>query len=590
MPLSWRFFALTLTAAVTLAPVEAVAQCLPFLCNFTEKGSKGPYIAKEVKPEKLVVADTTIAKARVEGVLAAGSIDRGELYGMGLSMPKTELALERMIDSFRPHWSHRQPGPVDVKIVANYSFSPQAHTDNVVVVPLGMLIKATNDDQVAWLMAHEFSHLALGHFSRQAKARKREKLLGTAVSLLQGGAVAVNSRYRFNNGKVTSQIADQKEAERVATGIFFRSENLRDLLSLVNQFFSRSQEDQADVAGIDLAYAAGFSDGGASEAIAELGKEDAARKNLFVAIGDDLAGYAKIEGMRTLAAATESGASLEKQGGSFLDNILGNLGAIGIKKLTEHYSATHRPTDARRQGVSRYFERAYPQGESRNASVARLTALRADPEYRDGKLVVDAITQARELMGRGDMQAAVDALKPAMRSRYSQAAVFLNVAAQAYAGAGQLPQAEKYYTTAMQKVNTADNLYLAQSLTGFKEHVDLLLHMGNARRAEEVIGVAAKRFGDDQAFLPQRLRIAVKRRSGEQIIAVMAQCTATADPGLMSACEAELGGPDTNALYDQLTPLEKQKVDQARAMVRQSSQTSSFWDTLSKGLGGGEQD
>lgn len=585
----WRGVALIIAAPVAVVPVAAAAQCLPGLCNFTEKGAKGPFIAVEVKPEKLAEADTVIAKARLEKALAAGSIDRGELFGTGLSLPKTEMALEAIVDSFRPHWPHAQPGPIDVKIVANYSFSPLAYSDNVIVVPLGMLIKATNDDQIVWLLAHEFSHVALRHFSRQAKGRKREMLLGSAVSILQEGAVAVNSRYRYVNGNLTSNIADRKEAEKIANNIFFRSENLRDLLSLANKFFSRSQEDQADVAGIDLAYAVGLSDSGAGEAIEELGKEDLARKNILAAFGDDLAGYAKIEAARALNVAAD-GRSLEQQGGNFLDNALGNVGAIAVKQLTERYGATHRPTEARRTGVSRYFERAYPNGESRNTVVKRLTAIRAEAEYRDGKLVVDAITQARALLASGEAQQAIDALQPALRSRYSQSAVFQNVAAQAYASAGQYPQAEKYYAVAMQRTNTADNPYLAQSLQGFKEHIDLLIHMGNVRRADEVIGIAAVRFGDDQAFLPQRLRMAAKRRNAEAILAVMTKCAATADPELIAACEAELGGPDVTAVYDQLTPLEKQKINEERARVRHSSQSNGLMGKLTRALGGSDDD
>ena len=589
MARSWRRVMLLACAALTLDQ-PAAAQCLPLLCGYSESGKGGPYLQDKVKTEKLAKSDALIEKARVDGSLGAGSIDQGKLFGSGLSMPKTELALERFVDSFRAHWPHRQPGPIDVKIVGSYTFSPLAHADNVIVVPLGMLIKAENDDQIAWLLAHEFSHLALGHFARHTSSRKREKMLGDAVSVLQGGVIMATSEYRYANGRISSQLSDRKQAEANMVSIYFRSEQLRSLLSLVNNFFSRSQEDQADVLGLDLVYAAGFADIGASTSIAELGREDAARKSLFAEIGSDLTKYAEVEAKRALVAAGGTSADLKQQGNKFADSMLGNLTAIGVKRLTEYYGATHRPTDARREGISRYFERAYPNYEVREPKTTWLTALRNNAEYRDAKLMLDAVTAAREALAAQNGVKAIAALGPALKSRYGQSAFLLNTAAQAYVTAQRPAEAEKLYTAASKVQNTADNAYLAQSLEGFIEHVDLLIAMRNQRRANEIITLAAGRFGDDNAFLPQRVRMAMANGNADAIYAAMALCTKTQDVGLIGRCEAEIGGPEVEAAYAGMTPIEQAQIDKARVLARQGSQSKGFWDSVGKMLGGKDDD
>lgn len=580
-----RVVLLGVTLVSFTAPVNA--QCLPLICGFSEKGGvKGPYIKAAVDEQKLATADAVISKGRLDGTLAAGSIDKGELFGTGLAMPVTERALEKMLESLRPHWPHRQPGQIKVKIVGSFTFSPLAHADNVIVVPLGMLIKAQSDDQVAWLLAHEFSHLALAHFARQTKGRKRERVISTAITLLQGGAVMANSRYRFQKGNLTSEVKDQKATDAAISGIFFKSEKLRGFLSLVNNFFSRKQEDQADVAGIDLAYAAGYSDAGASLAIEELGYEDAARKGLLQEISNGLKNYARTEALQTLAAAGTDDTTLKAKGKSIFNDILGNAAEVGLSKLTEHYGATHRPTVARRKGVVSYFEKTYPMGELREPKTTWLNGARATAEFKAGNLVVDAEVRARDFLNKGEFQSASRELLPALKSRFGQTPLVLNTAAQVAVASGQLVQAEKYYSAAMKREANPENPYIGQSIKGFVEHVDLLIAMKNLRRADEVITVAASRFGDDQVFLPQRVQIALARKDLEQIAAVLARCNQTEDQALIAQCRSALIGEEAKVGYENLTPIQKAQLDKQLGLLQQQSQAKGFWDTLGKALEG----
>ena len=571
--------------AAFATPQQASAQCL-FKCGFSENGKGGPFIQAEVKEKDLAESDATIAAAQAEGALGAGTIDSGELFGTGFSMPETEAALEALVESFRPHWPYRQPGPIDVKIIGSYGFSPLANPDNVIVVPLGMILRAESDDEIAWVMAHEFSHFALGHFAEDVKSRKRHQLIGSLTSVLDGGAVLASSKFRFTGENGLQQTGfDQKKANQLSGAISSRSDRLRTLMSLVGHSFTRKHEDQADVAGFDLAYAAGFADLGASNAIAQLGNDDEQRRDLMTGIGESLEEFGKIKGGRLLASFGQNTGSLKQQGGNLLGNLLGNFKEIAIGEIVSHLSVTHRPSDDRREGVTEYVERAYPDMEFRDPKSQWLAGVRNSDEVTQGRLALDAKARASELKQAGDLNGAIDAIVPVLDTRYGRSPVILNTAADIFMAAGDNAEAEKLYSAALALENTPDNPFIAQSVGGFGQHIDLLIMMGNTARAQTVLDTATERFGDGVAFLPQQVRIAVVTNNTDLLAQSMNQCASVGDDGLFEQCRYALFGPEAETLYALMTPVERAKVDRARNTVGQRAQSGGLFKGLSELVG-----
>ena len=610
----WRAPAALLAAAGCLVtPAAAVAQCLPLLCNFTEKGKKGPFLAKSVTEKSLSEADRAIGEGELSGALsAAGSINRGEFWGNGLRMPATEAALLEMLQRLGTNWTYRSPGDLKVRVVASSQFAPQAHPDKVIVVPLGTLMRARTDDQVAWLMAHEYSHIALGHFSREAKARKLKRATQSVVDMIQKGVQASQTNIAMAGTEVKLDIRESAEAQALSGNIYLRARTLGDILALTNQFFSRTQEDQADVLGLDLALAASYNDGGASDALNEYSRTEAASANLFKSIADDMTQYGKITATLSLNNAKEM-TDVASAGKGFLDGFLDNLRTIALEKTMEFYNKAHRPTDKRREGIQTYLRNAHKGREPQAESTAWITRVRATPEFKGASTLVNSVEGAQKALNAGDIEQSVELLKPAFQTPYATTPYLANMAAEIYWRAGRLSEADHQFTiaerlagnaagaaakaparkgkakakpapTPKQDLVAGEDKYFEQSQPGFHRHIALLSEMKSYSKALKVIDLASQRFGDEYAFLPAKIRIHVAMRQTEAIVTAMNKCGEAQDEALRRQCDEAIISPTQAAQLALLSPVERAKISDQRTKLAGAAQSKNFWSRLTDGL------
>ena len=192
------------------------AQCIPGLtCNFSINGKKGRFLEKQVTPEKLAKADAAMSAGLADGrSLDAVSRNRGAFAGTGLSMPLTEQALTAMLARISAVWPHRPPMGTRVRIVGKTDYAPTAKPDGILVIPIGLLIRAQSDDEIAWVLAHEFSHVALAHFSREAQQRRDKASLENIVACTRVGLNLAQHDVTSNAGRL--QVTRQENKGLVA--------------------------------------------------------------------------------------------------------------------------------------------------------------------------------------------------------------------------------------------------------------------------------------------------------------------------------------------------------------------------------------
>ncbi|MGA9580679.1 MAG: M48 family metalloprotease [Allosphingosinicella sp.] len=594
-----RSVALLAAAGLAFAPVvEAGAECLPGMCGFTENGKKGPFVQFRVDPADLAKADGAIAGgSSSEGLLAAQSVNRGQLYGTGLSMRQTEAKLSEMLNRIAGGWKHRPTGALRVRIVGSPSFVPQSFADNVIVVPFGVLNRAQTDEQVAWLLAHEYSHLALGHFAREARAKKRSRNIGQAVGAIDTLLLLAQHRVDNRGGDIRIYQVNDKGMNALGDTIWARSRQLEGALSLFGGFFSRADEDKADVAGLDLAVAAGYSHNGALNALNIIETDQRANATLLDQIGKDLGGYAKRSGSAAVGSIGQS-TDLGALATGWFKDLAENALVIGFGKLKKAYSAQHRPPDKRAEGIRKYYKNAYDDAPGHPPTRAWLTQVRGTPEFREAATAVDAHTRALVSIGADNpVQAQLD-LQPALTTRYATTPYILNLQARIFEKQGNLRGAESAYSKAarfseapVRPVRTpvrrgkgkrpapkpaapppppfvSKDPYLEQNLQGFVDHVSLLVRMNNHGKALATIGEAKRRFGDDQAFLPSYIAIYFETRQPEMLIAALNRCTEVADPGLEERCRASMMTDTQQKKYSELSPADQAKV---RAVLARTS-------------------
>jgi hypothetical protein len=601
---SCRISAAVAALGLVLSPVaetRAMPQCLPGMCGFTESGKKGPFLKTRVDAADLAKNDAAIATSgSKEGLLAAQSVNRGQLYGTGLSMPATEAQLAALIDTFRPFWPYRPVGPVKVRIVGTNSFVPQSFADNVIVVPFGVLSRARSDGQVVWLLAHEFSHLAMAHFAREARAKKRSRGIGQIVGAVDMATTLSQQRVDTSGNKLRLYEVTDKEAVAMSDSIWARSRQLEGALSLTDAFFSRGDEDKADVAGVDFAVAAGYPYSGALDALEIIGNDDKESITMFDTIAATTGDYAKKTGLQTLGSLGGSknvGDTLT----SWVKDLASNAMVVALKETKKKYLAQHRPSEKRIDGLRKYYKLAYNDAAEKPPSLAFLKSLRATSEYRDADIAVGAYTRALASVIKGNAAQARLDLQPALTTRYGPTPLISNLSAKILMIQGDLRGADQAYTTAERLPGNAAvpvkapprkgrkpapkpaapapapiilrDPYLEQNLQGFQAHVDLLVRMANYPKALAVIAEAKRRFNDDEAFLPQYIAIYMATKQTEMLVVTLNRCLDVADQGLEQSCRAAMLNDSQQKKMAELSPADQDKVD--RALARASSKARS---------------
>jgi len=575
----------------------------PF-CGFSVSGKKGPFI-KQIDQAKLDAAAASAAKTSQIAAdqdkgkgLSNSSINRSDLSGDGLYMPRTQARLETLLAGLRAQWPYRDPGPVAIHIIGSTAFAPAAKPDNSIVVPLGLLTRATTDDEVAWVIAHEYSHIALGHFARTAELEARKRAMDHMVNLLLTGLVLSQERVQQTDQGVHLYAVNDPSVAQHSNAAQSRAETVRTLLSLRSQMVSRDQEDQADADGIDLAIAAGYAaDDGSAQAMETIAADDAKAGGMMQALTAELKKTAA-QSVTTKGANALNAGDLNSAGSDFLGHLKANVATVIAQKALEAVSNSHRPTAARRKGLSAYLASAYPNAPDQAEKTAWLSAVKADPEYQTAKAAVDAHDQSANDLDAGDAKKALADLGPALQTSYGRSSYINDQAALAQTALGDVTAADRLYdaaedngprpaaphassarpgggrgahgrhTAAPPDTGSAEparpaDIYLQQSLTGFEAHVHLLAAHGNYDKARLKIAQAEKQFGDHQPFLPDLIFIDLKQGRTAELTAAVNECRETEDEGLIENCRVAWLDDDQKKQRDALAPADRAKFDKA---------------------------
>jgi Zn-dependent protease with chaperone function len=598
-------FALT----ITLAGQAAAAPCLPLLCKFSVSGKPGVYLTKQVNPDKLVAADAVAAKGIAGRSLAEQSISRGEFAGTGLDMPATRKALEEMVVNLRKAWpaQYRQPPEVTIRLIGSTDYNPSARPDNVIVVPLGVLIRARSDDEVAWVIAHEFSHIALGHFSREAENRGLRSFVSKVAMSMQTAADFSQQRVDTTGQRMRVYTIRDPDAERFSYRAWAYSRDVGTALELVNQHVSRKQEDQADAAGLDLVLASAYADTGPGDALDAVEEDEKRLAATLVTFQQQMGTFTKQAGSRGLQKVLQ-GADFQKAANEFFEDFKRNVIRMLIDKALDMAKTSHRPAAFRRRGVSEYMDTAYRSFDPPRKRTAWLDAVRSTKEYDEARRAVEARDAAlvRLSASDGTPQQAWAALQPALGTRYAPTPLIANTTAKIYDAMGDTANADRTYTGAENpslrtgapaapvarpkkgggKGKSAPaapatpalptDILFSQSLEGFRDHVRLLVRIKNYSKALATIQEAKRRFEDDDPFLPSLVTIYVQTRKSDLLVAALSRCMETEDENLRKQCQYAMFNDEQLKVVDQLSPADRDKVEVAMAKTSDASRRSSW--------------
>jgi len=501
--------------------------------GFSVDGRRGTYLS-QVRPAEI---DNRVLQEEAQGLGSEGD-SVGSYEGLRLRMPQVEAKLNEMLATVDGGWPHDRPRQPQTIVVASGEYAPQTFADGTIAVRMGLLIRAETDDEAAYILAHELSHLRLGHFADDGDFR-RKRQIATMIGRAYAIAIAADEAELVRHGDHYQvsidddrRVREQREAAAEANATLRRL-----MLVLMERPWARKEEDEADALAYDLLGASGFAPGTAAPAVfGNLNADYELREEAARATREVLGHVGRMAMTEANVTAVVNG-----QGESVLGNLRSSATRVARDRLLEvalgYLGQRHRTPEARNEGITTYAGRAYPAGPpSPGLQTDWLDDIRDMEEFQQARIVVQALQDSKSREDAADLPGAVEALRPALATTlYGSAPVVANTAARLYGRSGDVREADRLYSIA----HTSSD----QSLSAFVNHAELMADNNQFDRAVAVVELGKAHIlatdpgiDAEKPFLPTLVMVAFRRRQQEEGLAYLQRCLAYEDDALRSLC------------------------------------------------------
>jgi len=415
-----------------------------------------------------------------------------------MAIPALELELRPVLEHFAKTWPY---APLErtprILFRADEAYQAQALPDNTIVVSLGLIEAAQSDSELLFVLAHEYAHLLLGHFTK-AETIAGAKNATQAVSMVWAAGSAF-SAMKKSGGSLSAASAGMDKGMRKSAPI---AEALRYAVDdIFAPAWNRDQENQADALAIDLLVNGNMTIDSYANVFARLQKAfenekmsfdkrkaaaDAVQKSFAESMKSLVSSSGGIAGMTSGAGMQNMGSGLLKAAGGAL---LNSLPAI-TKSLG---GSTHLPPEERRQGLSAYFQAGYPTAEPPIDTGALVGRLKGKADFGRAISLRNAYIKARGSYFSQDFTGAATQLR-ALGAGSASAPTFINyLAGLAARDQGSVPTAAGFFD-AGRRGSGVPNLQLYETYT------EMELGAGDVRDSDALIAEGKARFKDPDHF------------------------------------------------------------------------------------------
>jgi Zn-dependent protease with chaperone function len=417
--------------------------------------------------------------------------------------------------------------PARVYVRASGDWSAKSTADANIYVSLGILLRLDNEDEVAALLAHEASHVILGHANADVVQSVQQRAIQLSALALEAQRSLAEAKGR------TSAAGGQSGADGART-----AEQSRALLlntTLLSPSWTRDQERAADRLGTDLAMRAGYSPQGMVSLLQkqkEFETERAADPQA-ASLDSQLLGIdATAKGQQQIeATAAKLGVTGE---------LFGRIAGAALLKTKElaskgldQASRSHPRTEERIADIRSYIAKEYADSPPGEPNVQGWE----DSKEADGTVDVlenyIAAIEAKGKLSGGDVAAARPLAKAGVSGPTKTHAYPNYVDAAVQVAAGTTGQAQADYEAALTGPEPAGAIYVGYGT--------LLLESGERDRAVEIMEAGYARLEEPPALTVPMIR--TYRRVGRQADAdrLAMQC-ALRWPTMQALCAGEATG------------------------------------------------
>lgn len=470
---------------------------------------KAPYIST-LDPAELCVTNQKMRSGAGDTAGAmglSGQVMNTRSARMDLmAIPALELELRPVLEAFAKAWPYA-PLERTPKILfrADEAYQAQALPDNTIIVSMGLLEAAQSDSEVLFVLAHEYAHLLLGHFTK-AETIAGAKGATQAISVAWQAGSTVNALKHSNGSNMlasaqSGMAAGARRAAPIAEALRFAVDDI------FAPSWNRDQENQADALAVDLLVRGNMTIDSYANVFARLQKafetEKASRDKRKLAA--DAVQASMGEAMKSFASGSVTttgllgggtgmrgfGSGLLKSAGGALLNNMGNI----TKVLG---GDTHLPPEERRNGLAAYFQAGYPTADPPIDSGALIGRIKAKPDYVRAISTRNAYLKARGSYFAQDYAGATAQLR-GLGAGSRSAPTFVNyVAALAARDQGNIPAAASFFDAG--RGGGVPNLQLYETYT------EMELNAGDVKDSDALIAEGKTRFKDSDHFKSIEIR------------------------------------------------------------------------------------
>jgi|CXWL01.1.fsa_nt_gi Zn-dependent protease with chaperone function len=415
-----------------------------------------------------------------------------------IAMPGVEAELQKVLASFAAAWPYtplaRQPR---ILFRASDAYDAYALPDNSIVLSMGVLQSAESDSEVLFVLAHEYSHLLMGHhLTSESSGGGSRGLLGAVSTIYVAGSFV--SQMRSNRGSLSA--LDLNKVETATKKAAALTEALRFAMDDVfTPNWSHEQEDEADALALDLLIRSNSSIDSYANVFARLQKlmdqQSASRtKNRAAAEGMEKALAAT---MKQLTSPQFLGSITSGNPGGFA-RMGGKLAlGLGMSALSGGSSSvprdTHLPPEERRKGLAAYFQAGYPTADPPIDTGGMVRRYKAQPDYKRVIPMKDAYLKARQAYFAQDYSGALTGLQ-AIGAGTRTAPTFVNfMAALAARDMGNSAQAKLFYEAGRSGAGIP-------SVQLFESYAEANISDRDFAGSQAVLNDASTRFRDPDHF------------------------------------------------------------------------------------------
>jgi Zn-dependent protease with chaperone function len=443
-------------------------------------------------------------------------------HGVPVPLPAIKFYAERVLDRLLRASGVTGVTP-NVVIIAEQQIHGHAFPDGTIFLTLGAIRNLKTEDQLAALLSHELSHIVLKHHDSDWFMATQEQ----GLAALQFGLDLRQQIKKAQGKSADDNSLEDLKIRYLAKGVVFGSQ------LLIASPFSRAQEDEADLLGVDLLAKANYSINDMDRMMEKLVSQE--KQNFEDAKKHKVD---QKQAIKDLAAEGKS-KGLFKSIVSALDGVFDKI----TESMTAEFGALHRAAVERRESLDEYLDREYGDAKPVKAEKEQWLAARGTPETKAVLEGYRHVYQARNAINGDDYKTAVAEIRSALRFLGRNHGPALLTAGLIDARAGRTRSAERYLRQSLAAEQPV--------LSAYAIYAELLRRSNRPKVSGLILSRAVKDLNDPPQLLPDQIEFArvagpkQKQQTKVKIGALTTRCKLSPLKKLSELCDEAVAGKYT---------------------------------------------